>query len=170
VSTATAAPFITRHCRDNLHNWCTFPSVCKCSTCHQGPCAICAATNLQTMFDHPQDDDSRRICAKCYRAEVAKLPKVTTVCDECGAPGAFRNPSHKRNEFKCMTCHVKAGEKMMLVNSTAHLAAPCKGKDLRDLAHSWVHVRGTRFRCLCTADIYSAEMRDQLRREYQRSE
>jgi hypothetical protein len=156
---------VSRHCAQGTHGHCMEFGTCDCLICHLGPCDECGATNLQTLFDHPQIPD-RSICASCYRYIVARMPKPVTRCDECGAPGAFRNPGHRRNEFKCIDCHRKAGESLQLTSSVASFGMPCKTFDIDDPRHTWVHIRGNRFQCKCGAKRYDNEMRNKVRGEY----
>ena len=47
-------------------------------------------------------------CAQCYRVRARRFDRVQS-CDDCGEPGAFRDPSHRRDEYFCSRCHAKRG-------------------------------------------------------------
>lgn len=46
-------------------------------------------------------------CAECYRRGAVRDREQA--CDSCGLGPAFRDPSHRRDEFKCLECHAKDG-------------------------------------------------------------
>lgn len=157
---------VSRHCANDMHLFCQDFGVCGCTVCHLGPCAVCGATDLQKMQDDPLGETADKICVPCYRVRVKRTPPTTTACDTCGAPNAFRNPKHRRNEYLCMPCHLKTGESIIMHSSGAHLVMPCTTFDINDPRHDWRHIRGNRFRCPCGADVTSKELGDKLRREY----
>lgn len=155
---------ISGPCAQGLHGFCQDAGRCECTDCHLGPCARCGADNLLKMYDH----DGERVCAGCVRAAVKAAPAPAQTCDQCGSPGAFRNPAHRRNEYLCTACHAASGEPVVLTSSVASLAAPCKGADISDDRHSWVHIRGSRFNCLCGSKKYDSSLRTRRNRELER--
>lgn len=158
---------VSQHCLNGNHSFCREPATCQCSTCHLGPCQECGATNLQRLFDHPFIPD-RSVCAACYRP-TARRNQAQQPCDKCGAVPAWRNPATKRNEYFCRPCHAETGDVIVLPGSAAKLVAPCKGLDINDDRHTWVHIRANRFQCRCGAKKYDNELRKQVRDDYLRS-
>lgn len=154
---------VSRVCGQGDHGFCTETRVtCDCEHCHLGPCEVCDEGNLLKIYDL----DGARVCASCYRAAANETRcHSSQPCDRCHAPGAWRNPRHRRNEYLCGDCHRELGEPVVLTPSVAHLAAPCKGKDLGDPAHNWVHVRGSRFRCVCGFNKYDSALRARVQRK-----
>jgi hypothetical protein len=152
-----ALKLITRPCTAGMHAACREPNTCGCPDCHLGPCAQCGATNLMKLYDGR--------CASCVRTEAHAAPKRTTSCDRCGAPGAFRNPATRKDEFLCAGCHQDDGDSLPLAVPVSALVAPCAGLDVADDRHVWVHLRGTRFQCRCGTKKFDAKLRDARRRE-----
>lgn len=159
---STSTPTVSKQCAQQLHGFCKNDRVtCACTACHLGPCDACGATNLQRVFV----DNGTTRCAGCERTRAKLHQTGDTACDTCGKNGAFRNPGSRRNEYLCSDCHTASGESVVLTSSVAHLAQPCKGKNIDDPSHAWVHIRGSRFQCLCGTKKYD----DALRRETTRT-
>lgn len=157
---------VSRVCRQGNHGFCVETrETCACTSCHLGPCAACGEDNLLKIYTSGEE----RVCAGCYRATArASQRQYRQLCDRCQTPGAWRNPRHRRNEYLCDECHRSSGEEIVLTGSVAHLAAPCKGRDLNDSTHDWVHVRGSRFRCICGLNKYDFALHARVRRELER--
>lgn len=153
---------VSRVCRQGDHGFCTETrATCDCEHCHLGPCGVCNEGNLLKMYDL----GGEKVCASCYRAAVSGTRgRDAQPCDGCGALGAWRNPRHRRNEYLCSDCHRSSGEPVVLTPSVAYLVAPCKGKDINDPAHNWIHVRGSRFKCVCGFNKYDDTLHTQVRR------
>lgn len=158
---------LSAKCINGLHGFCPETrETCACTDCHLGPCEECGSSNLQRIYTSPIT--GLRLCASCYRLAAKAAPSIQTLCDKCGKGPAFRNPGHRRNEYLCRECHAETGEPVVLTSSVAGFALACKGKDIDDDLHCWVHIRGSRFRCLCGADRYDAAMRDRVQRRLER--
>jgi hypothetical protein len=88
-----------------------------------------------------------------------------TACDRCGRVGAFRNPRTRRDEYLCVDCHKAAGDPLPLTSSVQGLVAACRGADVTDPRHDWVHVRGNTFACAsCKVKAYRPDLRAAMRR------
>lgn len=49
------------------------------------------------------------VCANDYRKYAAQNPRKQA-CDKCGEDAnVLRDPSHRRNEYLCMGCHIENG-------------------------------------------------------------
>lgn len=67
-------------------------------------CQTCGENN--TLVYEAGD---KLLCAEDYRKYVIANPRKTT-CDRCGVEGnVMRDPSHRRNEYFCMRCHMETG-------------------------------------------------------------
>jgi hypothetical protein len=73
-----------------------------------GACSVCQEHALVYELN-----DSL-LCAEHYR-DKTRLIKRATPCDKCGADNAVRDPSHRRNEYLCWSCH---GENGFVVNDS----------------------------------------------------
>jgi hypothetical protein len=79
-----------------------------------------------------------------------------TLCDDCGAQGAFRNPHQRKNIYRCTLCWAKSGESVKLAGGTQGLVVACAHKPLTDPAHEFLKVRGNRLRCqYCHQDVFT---------------
>lgn len=67
-------------------------------------CSLCGDANVLVYLLN-----ENLLCAECIRKERAKLPKFIQPCDRCGQDNAFRDPTHRRNEYLCSDCHEKDG-------------------------------------------------------------
>lgn len=70
----------------------------------RGTCPDCASEN---EILHDREDGLEPACAHCYR-RTSHRDRVQA-CDVCGGGPAFRNPEHRRDEFKCLGCHAMDG-------------------------------------------------------------
>jgi hypothetical protein len=62
--------------------------------------------------------DGKLLCAEDSRHYIRKQPHVP-FCDMCGKQDrVVRDPSHRRNEYLCMDCHVKTG--FMIVDTVTN--------------------------------------------------
>jgi hypothetical protein len=68
-----------------------------------GTCSKCAQTEVLVY-----ELDNNLLCAEHYR-NTTRLTKKITPCDKCGEPNAVRDPSHRRNEYLCWSCHQDNG-------------------------------------------------------------
>jgi hypothetical protein len=66
-------------------------------------CSVCQESNVLVY----ELNDSL-LCAEHYR-DKTRLIKRATPCDKCGADNAVRDPSHRRNEYLCWSCHQENG-------------------------------------------------------------
>lgn len=66
-------------------------------------CSLCGDTNVLVY-----EIDDKLVCASDYR-EITFTRKKIQHCDRCGAENAVRDPSHRRNEYLCWTCHQTDG-------------------------------------------------------------
>lgn len=111
-------------------------------------CAECG-TVVNRVFDG--------LCASCSRDLASRTPFRGTPCDGCGRPGAVRNPSSKKNEYFCVSCHGERGEKLMMTGGMSGLLATCAHLPLTDREHEFIRVRGTRYRChRCHQDFWGS--------------
>ena len=145
---------ISKPCMAAMHAACKGTrATCACDVCHLGPCVRCAADNLGRIFEG--------LCANCKRDDAKAAPPPATLCDGCGAAGAYRNPATRGSEFLCAACHVAADGRVPV--AAVHVA-PCAGKDISDPAHNWQSMWGSRFQCRCGMKKYDAKLRDERRR------
>lgn len=105
------------------------------------------------------------MCASCYRISARDKSAPVMSCENCGKPGAVRNPRTRRMEFLCVTCHAGTGEGL-LVHPGAPVVADCTTEDVTSDKHEWGHVRGIRFRCVrCRrAEKFDSDLLAELRR------
>lgn len=75
----------------------------------RGICPVDGAEDQLLYFLEPTDESLGLACAECIRKR-AKTVNRTTPCDKCGAPGAWRNPRTRRDEFLCPTHHAESGD------------------------------------------------------------
>lgn len=76
-------------------------------------CPLCS-TPEQLLYNYePTDPGMGLACPECVRAR-ARTVERTTPCDKCGAPGAWRNPYTRRNEYLCGNHHVESGDGVVL--------------------------------------------------------
>jgi hypothetical protein len=69
-----------------------------------GTCVTC---NEENVLVYNAADNL--ICAYCYR-EWARVQPKDPVCDRCGKHDkVVRDPSHRRNEYLCFSCHADDG-------------------------------------------------------------
>jgi hypothetical protein len=68
-----------------------------------GTCLVCAESNVLVY-----ELDDNLLCAAHYRDRTRTIKRITP-CDSCGAGNAVRDPSHRRNEYLCWSCHEKNG-------------------------------------------------------------
>jgi hypothetical protein len=68
-----------------------------------GTCSLCAESNVLIY-----ELDGNLLCAEHYRDRTRDIKRVTP-CDKCGADKAVRDPSHRRNEYLCWSCHEANG-------------------------------------------------------------
>ena len=69
-----------------------------------GTCVTCSEENVLVY-----SAADNLICAYCYRDWARNQPHVP-FCDKCGKQDrVVRDPSHRRNEYLCMSCHADDG-------------------------------------------------------------
>ena len=68
-----------------------------------GVCSLCAESNVLVY-----ELDNNLLCAEHYRDRTRTIKRITA-CDKCGAGNAVRDPSHRRNEYLCWSCHQENG-------------------------------------------------------------
>lgn len=68
-----------------------------------GTCLVCAEANVLVY-----ELDDNLLCAEHYRDKTRHIKRVTP-CDKCGGDNAVRDPSHRRNEYLCWSCHEANG-------------------------------------------------------------
>ena len=68
-----------------------------------GTCSKCAQDDVLVY-----ELDNNLLCAEDYRNKTRTIKKITH-CDKCGEPNAVRDPSHRRNEYLCWSCHQENG-------------------------------------------------------------
>ena len=118
----------------------------------QYTCSQCQSRVNNIFFDPP-------LCADCERERAFNLQKTEKPrehCSDCGVLGAVYSP--KAGKFRCVQCHAKAGtlsgntaEGRVLEDMTS-----CKGSDETSTKHSWLAVKGGRWRCtVCHVDRYT---------------
>jgi hypothetical protein len=66
-------------------------------------CSLCAESNVLVY-----ELDGNLLCAEHYRDRTRTIKRITP-CDKCGAGNAVRDPSHRRNEYLCWSCHQENG-------------------------------------------------------------
>lgn len=74
-----------------------------------GECPRCGTADQLLYNLEPTDKSLGLACPECCRFR-AKSVHRSTPCDTCGAPGAWRNPNTRRNEFLCGTHHAESPE------------------------------------------------------------
>lgn len=79
----------------------------------RGECPRCNSPDQLLYHYEPTDHSLGLACPECVRKH-ARVTHRSTPCDVCGAPGAWRNPKHRRNEYLCGNCHVDSGEGVVL--------------------------------------------------------
>lgn len=77
-----------------------------CLTAPVDTCPHCG-TPEQRLYE--TDLYPSRACPECIRRGNRGVHRYT-VCDSCGAPGAWRNPFTRRNEYLCPRCHALSGD------------------------------------------------------------
>ena len=68
-----------------------------------GTCLVCSESNVLVY-----ELDNNLLCAEHYRDRTRNIKRITP-CDKCGSGNAVRDPSHRRNEYLCWSCHEKNG-------------------------------------------------------------
>lgn len=71
----------------------------------RGTCPGCDEENA--ILHEREEGDGPPCCAECYKKTAVRGRMQP--CDDCGEGPAFRNPAHRRDEFKCLRCHAKDG-------------------------------------------------------------
>jgi hypothetical protein len=70
-----------------------------------GSCEVCADESNVLVYER----DEKLLCAEHTTIWSRKNP-IKQLCDICDSDaGVFRDPSHRRNEYLCFSCHVKNG-------------------------------------------------------------
>lgn len=115
------------------------------------PRGTCPSCHEEGVILHDRED-GEPVCADCYR-QTSVRDRVQA-CDTCGAGPAFRNPAHRRDEFKCLVCHAMDGytlddagmlRKLMGRPGRKHSKGrsdPCIGKGFGTDCHGQVKPRG----------------------------
>ena len=68
-----------------------------------GTCLVCTESNVLVY-----ELDNNLLCAEHYRDRTRHIKRITP-CDKCGGDNAVRDPSHRRNEYLCWSCHEANG-------------------------------------------------------------
>lgn len=68
-----------------------------------GDCSLCSDTNVLVYLV-----DNKLVCAEDYR-KIVRTFNYVQHCDKCDATPAMRDPSHRRNEYLCWSCHTGNG-------------------------------------------------------------
>lgn len=89
----------------------------------RGVCPVSGTPDQLLYFYEPTDHSLGLACAECIRAR-AKTVERTTPCDICQAPGAWRNPKTRRNEYLCGNHHAASGEGVVLNKWFARVSDP----------------------------------------------
>lgn len=76
-------------------------------------CPRCHAPGQLLYYYEPTDPSLGLACPECVRSR-ARTVNRTTPCDKCSAPGAWRNPYTRKNEYLCGTCHAASGDGVVL--------------------------------------------------------
>lgn len=87
---------------------------------------------------------------------------MQTMCDDCGGPGAVRNPKTRKNIYRCVRCHALSGEPALQLPASVagKTIAACAALPLEDDAHEFLTVRQSRARCRrCQQDVFGAVMK-----------
>lgn len=71
----------------------------------RGTCPDCKEANA--ILHDRAEYGLEPCCAHCYR--VTAVRSREQACDDCGKGPAFRDPGHRRNEYRCLGCHAKVG-------------------------------------------------------------
>lgn len=79
----------------------------------QGDCPRCQQPGQLLYHYEPTDPSLGLACPQCIRARASRVDR-TTPCDICGAPGAWRNPYTRRNEYFCGSHHAASGDGVVL--------------------------------------------------------
>ena len=79
----------------------------------KGDCPRCQAAGQLLYHYEPTDPSEGLACPECIRARASRTHRVT-LCDICSAPGAWRNPFTRRNEYLCGTHHAASGDGVVL--------------------------------------------------------
>lgn len=70
----------------------------------RGTCEICNEADVLIY-----DEGGKLRCAEDTRKWIRANPRKQT-CDKCGSDfGVVRDPSHRRNEYLCLVCHLENG-------------------------------------------------------------
>ena len=134
---------ITTTCRNGAHAFCNDPDcACVADNCHVR-CERCSRRTKVLRVG----DDHKQVCAACRREDARARPVPQTPCDDCGNAPAFRNPATRKNVYRCVKCHAKAGEPIMLAHGAIGVIADCAGRDAHDSLHEPVHIKGARVQC-----------------------
>jgi hypothetical protein len=66
-------------------------------------CSSCGDTNVLVY-----ELDEKLMCSDDYKKLTANV-RFVQHCDRCDYPSSVRDPSHRRNEYLCSTCHEQDG-------------------------------------------------------------
>lgn len=91
--------------------------------------------------------EGKLLCAEDSRQHIRRQPHVP-FCDMCGKQDrVVRDPSHRRNEYLCMDCHVATG--FMIVDSVTNRVVRS--------AFTSVYVRPERPKMKCYVDNHDCD-------------
>lgn len=79
----------------------------------RGVCPRCETADQLLYRFEPTDLDLGLACPECVRTRARTVHR-TTPCDVCKAPGAWRNPYTRRNEYLCGVHHAESGDGVVL--------------------------------------------------------
>jgi hypothetical protein len=78
-------------------------------------CPQCQSSEQLLYLLEPTDESLGLACPECIRKAERGINR-TTPCDDCGKPGAWRDPKTRRNEYFCGVCHVKHNPQGVFLN------------------------------------------------------
>ena len=97
------------------------------------------------------------ICSDCYRARARAAPLPVQECDRCQGAPAFRDPSHRRNEYLCGDCHAANGYFLGARQLAGNVAR--SAPTLRESTDG----RAGRASVICEAHGYGTECRGEIK-------
>mgnify|MGYP001569974205 CR=1 FL=1 len=100
---------LSRACFEGAHDACGMET-CECEDCHRQRCERCLSRTTSRYNISNTVGMPRLVCPEC----VGELGEeaMSPLCDQCGAPGAYRDPPSS-TMYLCMGCHGQHMQEML---------------------------------------------------------